>query len=192
MSKLFTRYTLFMLDTLITSKTRIKLLMKFFLNPETSSYLRELSSEFNESTNSVRVELNRLKDAGLLQSARSGRLIKYKANLKHNLFDELSALVKKYMGVDQIIDQLVGRLGDVHSAYIIGDYAKGIDSGLIDIVLVGNIDKTILNQISEKRGLDLQKKIRSIVLKKEEIIRLWDSLDRDSSFLIWGQPISKD
>ena len=49
-----------MLDTLITSKTRIKLLMKFFMNPRTRAYLRELASEFGESTNSIRVELNRL------------------------------------------------------------------------------------------------------------------------------------
>ena len=57
-----------MLDTLVTSKTRIKLLMKFFLNPGTRAYLRSLADEFGESTNSVRVELNRLSEAGLLGS----------------------------------------------------------------------------------------------------------------------------
>ena len=44
-----------MLETLITSKTRVKLLMKFFLNPGTRAYLRGLATEFDESTNSVRV-----------------------------------------------------------------------------------------------------------------------------------------
>ena len=53
-----------MLDALITSKTRVRLLVKFFLNPTMKSYLRELASEFEESTNSVRLELNRLKRSG--------------------------------------------------------------------------------------------------------------------------------
>jgi len=53
------------LDSLITSQTRVKLLLRFFLNPESRSYLRELAEEFGESTNSVRVELNRLTEAGL-------------------------------------------------------------------------------------------------------------------------------
>ena len=57
-----------MLDSLITSKTRVKLL-KFFMNPETRSYLRSLAEEFGESTNAVRVELNRLEKAGILNRA---------------------------------------------------------------------------------------------------------------------------
>ena len=52
------------LDTLITSRTRVKLLMKFFLNSRTTSYLRDLENEFDESTNAIRVELNRFEKAG--------------------------------------------------------------------------------------------------------------------------------
>lgn len=57
-----------MLDTLIQSKTRLKLLLRFFLNPDSSAYLRGLAQEFDESTNAVRVELNRFEEAGLIQS----------------------------------------------------------------------------------------------------------------------------
>ncbi|MDE0746119.1 MAG: ArsR family transcriptional regulator, partial [SAR202 cluster bacterium] len=88
-----------MLDTLITSKTRVKLLMKFFLNPGTRAYLRELASEFGESTNSVRVELNRLSDAKIISSENVGRTIEYHANAKHSLYNELQSLVRKYAGV---------------------------------------------------------------------------------------------
>ena len=96
-----------MLDTLITSKTRIKLLMKFFLNPGTKAYLRGLATEFGESTNSIRIELNRLTKANLLSSENSGRIIEYHANVNHALFNEIHSLVEKYMGIDQIIDKLV-------------------------------------------------------------------------------------
>ena len=126
-----------MLDTLITSKTRVKLLMKFFLNPGTRAYLRELASEFGESTNSVRVELNRLSKAKIISSENVGRTIEYHANAEHSLFIELQSLVRKYAGVDKLVETLIKKLGDVKTAYLVGDYARGIDSGLIDFILIG-------------------------------------------------------
>ena len=53
-----------MIEALISSKTRIKLLLKFFLNSKTTSYLRGLEAEFGESSNAIRIELNRFEKAG--------------------------------------------------------------------------------------------------------------------------------
>ena len=180
-----------MLDTLITSKTRVKLLMKFFLNPGTRAYLRELASEFGESTNSVRVELNRLSAANLLSSESSGRTIKYSANINHALFHEIHSLVEKYMGIDQIIDKLVKKLGEVKSAYLIGDYANGIDSGLVDIVLIGNINRTELTRIVENAATNTKRKIRPLVVTVKELRSLWEQLNMDHALLIWGKSVEK-
>ena len=136
-----------MLDSLITSKTRLKLLMKFFINPGTGAYLRGLATEFNESTNAIRVELNRLEEAKILKSKNVGRIIEYCANEKHALFTDIHNVVKKYVGLDQLIDELVSKLGNIHSAYITGDYAEGIDSGLIDLILVGNVNEEKLKKL---------------------------------------------
>ena len=84
-----------MLESLITSKTRIKLLLKFFLNPGTRAYLRGLATEFGESTNAIRVELNRLTDAKLLKSINSGRKVEYRANKEHSLFKDIQNVVNK-------------------------------------------------------------------------------------------------
>jgi len=126
---------------LISSKTRIKLLIRFFFNPSTRSYLRELANEFNVSTNSVREELNQLTRTELLTSQKSGRQVFYKANQKHPLFPELKSMVSKVMGIDQVVDGIVTRLGDIERAFLLDDYAEGKDSGIIDLVLVGNIDQ---------------------------------------------------
>ena len=134
-----------MLGTLITSKTRVKLLLKFFLNPETRAYLRELSTEFGESTNAIRVELNRLTEAKLLEKGSNGRMVMYHANTKHSFFKDIQKVVKKYIGIDTLAEELIAKLGDVQAAYVIGDYAKGMDTGLIDLVIVGNINETKLN-----------------------------------------------
>ena len=181
-----------MLDSLITSKTRLKLLMKFFLNPGTRAYLRELAKEFNESTNSIRVELNRLSDAKFLSSENAGRTIEYHANVNHPLFDEIRSLVKKYMGIDQVIDKLVKKLGEVKTAYLIGDYARGIDSGLIDIILVGKINKVELDRIATKRGKEISRKIRPMVVTVKELQSLWEQLNMEHALLIWGAPITKE
>ena len=142
-----------MLESLITSKTRIKLLLKFFINPGTKAYLRELAKEFGESTNSVRLELNRLTKANLLESQNRGRTVLYNANTKHTFFKDIQRIALKYVGIDHIADNMIQSLGDVKYAYIIGDYAKGVDSGIIDLIIIGEIDQEILQQFIEKTGI---------------------------------------
>jgi hypothetical protein len=149
-----------MLETLITSKTRIKLLLKFFSNQSNTAYLRSLADEFGESTNAVRVELNRLSDAGLLESENAGNTILYKANIKHPIYGDIRSLVSKYLGFDQIIESVLGRLGDLELAVVVGDYAKGNDSGVIDLRLIGQIDLQYLSQLIPKAEGLIKRKIR--------------------------------
>ena len=99
-----------MLDSLVTSKTRIKLLLKFFINPDTRAYLRELAKEFGESTNSVRLELNRLTKANLLVSQNRGRTILNNANKEHSFFKDIQNIALKYVGIDHIIENMVQSL----------------------------------------------------------------------------------
>jgi len=170
---------------LIASKTRIKLLTRFFFNPETRSYLRELAKEFNVSTNSVREELNQLTKTGLLESQKNGRSVFYRANRKHPLFPELKSMVGKVMGLDQVIDGIVNRLGDLEEAYLLDDYADGKDTGIIDLLLVGNIDQYHLNDLSRKTERYIKRKIRSLVLSREEYEGLRPVLERRPNLLIW-------
>ena len=129
-----------MIETLISSKTRIKLLLKFFLNSETTSYLRGLESEFGESSNSIRLELNRLEGAGMLTSSMQGNKKFFKSNTKHPLYREVHNILLKYIGFDQIIEGVVERLGDVKKVYVTGEFAKGLDSQIIDLVFIGDVD----------------------------------------------------
>jgi len=170
---------------LISSKMRIKLLIRFFFNPQTRSYLRELAKEFNVSSNSVREELNQLTRTELLIAKKSGRQVFYKANQEHPLFPELKSMVSKVMGIDQVLDSIVSRIGDLESAYLIDDYAEGKDRGIIDLVLVGNIDQYHLNDLSRKTERYIKRKIRSLVLSKEEYIDLKPKLENRPLILIW-------
>ncbi|MDN3667900.1 ArsR family transcriptional regulator [Echinicola jeungdonensis] len=157
-----------MLDILITSKTRVKLLIKFFTQDTNKGYLRGLAEEFKESTNSVRVELNRLSEAGILDSEQEGNTKSYFANQKHPLFREMKSLVAKYLGFDRLVEVVIKNLGNVQKAYVIGDYAKGIDSGTIELVLVGKeINKEYLDFLIEKAENKIQRKVKVEVLETE-------------------------
>jgi len=172
---------------LIASKTRIKLLMRLFFNPKTQSYLRELSKEFNVSTNSVREELNQLTKTKLLKSQKDGRQVYYKANTEHPLFPELKSMVSKVMGIDQVIDGIVNRLGELEKAYVIDDYAEGKDTGIIDLLLVGNINHYHLNDLSRKTERYINRKIRTLVLSREEHNNLLPELSKRARVLIWEE-----
>jgi hypothetical protein len=178
-----------LLDSLITSKTRIKLLLKFFSNSETQAYLRGLADELGESTNAVRVELNRFTKAGLLETSNDGRTKLYQANTKHTLFPELHNLVKKYLGIDQLIDNVLSKIGTIEVAFITGDYASGIDSGIIDLVIVGKIKRDFLQQLLDKAEKMIKRKIRVLVLSQEDLVRLKDRLNVEKALVIWNSPI---
>ena len=170
---------------LIASKTRIKLLVRLFFNPGIRSYLRELAKEFSVSTNSVREELNQLTKTGLLKSEKNGRQVYYMANRAHPLFPELKSMVSKVMGLDQVIDGIVNRLGDLESAYLMDDYAEGKDTGIIDLLLVGKIDQYHLNDLSRKTERYINRKIRSLVLTREEYNTFLPGLNKRPRVLIW-------
>ncbi len=170
---------------LISSRTRIKLLVRFFFNPMTRAYLRELAKEFNVSTNAVREELNQLTKTNLLKSEKNGRSVYYKANQDHPLFPELKSMVGKVIGLDQVIEGIVSRLGDLEAAYLIGDYAEGKDTGIIDLLLVGDIDQYHMNDLIKKTERYIKRKIRTLVLNRDEYDAFKEQMEKKPFLLVW-------
>ncbi|MEI6575558.1 MAG: ArsR family transcriptional regulator [Bacteroidota bacterium] len=174
-----------MLNTLITSRTRIKLLIKFFLNNSTRSYLRDLEGEFGESTNAIRVELNRFEKAGLLHSEALGNKKIYRANTGHPLYSDIHSILLKYTGIDQVIAHVVDKLGGLQQAWLIGDFAKGNDSANLEFMLVGeNVDVEYLDNLVGKAEKIISKgihcrivegiNIQNITKENKEALLLWE------------------
>ena len=162
--------TQFMIETLISSKTRIKLLLKFFLNGSNESYLRGLEHEFGESTNAIRLELNRLSKAGMLECDTRGNKKYFKANQKHPLYQEIHNILLKHIGIDKIIESVINRLGEVRKVYLTGRFANGIDSQIIDLMIIGDVDMNYLVQLIEKVEVLIKRKVRYIQYKDESKI----------------------
>ena len=156
-----------MLTELFTSKTRIKLLIKLFLNPQVSCYLRELSKEFSTSPNAIKSELDSLTKAGYLIKKQNGRAINFCANSEHPFFPEISSIARKALGIDRLIEDILVGLGNVEHVFILDDYAEGKDTGLIDLLIVGDIDSAKLEQLRQVAEKKISRTIRVLSLNLE-------------------------
>lgn len=148
-----------MLDQLITSKTRLRLLIKFFVSHANKAHLNGLANEMGESTNSIRKELNHLYGAGYLVKVKSNNKIVYSVNANHPLYDTLKKVVFKHLGLEDLVDTIIDRIGNISKIVLIGDYAKGLDSGIIEIFLIGN-------NLNTEYLTNLEKKIESLISRK--------------------------
>ncbi len=148
-----------MLESLITSKTRLRLLVKFFVNSKTQGHLRGLADEFGESTNAIRKELNNLTQAGFLVKETDKNKIAYKANVNHPFFLNIQEIIRKYLGLDKLLEQILERMGEVSQVILVGDLSKGIDSGKIDVVVVGD-------NLNEDYILNLSNRIEELIDRK--------------------------
>ena len=152
-----------MFESIIKSQTRQKLLIKFFVNIANTGYLNQLADEFSESTNSVRKELNNLSEANYLEKKIVKNKVIYRANVNHPLFSDLQNMVKKYLGIEDLVETVLERMGNVSQIYLLGDYARGIVSDQIDILITGK--KLNTEYIS---GLEM--KLEKLLNKKVVII----------------------
>ncbi len=175
-----------MLDALITSRTRIKLMLKFFLNTSSTGYLRGLEAEFGDSTNAIRLELNRFEEAGLLEAHNDGHRKIFQANKKHPLFSDIQSIIRKYIGIDDIIERVINQLGEPEEVYLIGDLARGLDSNDINLIIVGsNTDLDYLESLVGKAQPMISRKIGYLVLTPDEFKTQRPYLNEEKLLKVW-------
>ena len=164
----------------------MKLLLRFFLNQNLSGYLQGLSKELDENTNSIRVELNRLEEAGLLASELDGRRKLYRVNPSHPLTSDLTSIVRKVSGIDALVDRIAGRLPGLEQVWVCGDLAKGLQSERIECILVGEeLDKEYIKQLCIRVEELTEKTVNATVsaeLPKEQL---------GQCLLVWSEETSE-
>jgi len=169
-----------LLNKLITSKTRLRLLIKFFISQANKGYLNGLASEMGESTNSIRKELNHLHDAGYLKKIKNDNKIEYQVNSDHPLYETLRNVVLKHLGLEDIVETVLEKMGNVNQILLVGDYAEGKDTGIIEIFLIGNnLNMNYINQLELKIEKIIDRKVSfylsSKFLSSQKHIILYES-----------------
>jgi hypothetical protein len=149
-----------MLDSLIQSRTRIRLLTRFFLNPEQGGFLRGLEKELGENSNALRVELNRFEESGLVTAEWKGHRKWFFVNREFPLFAELHSIAMKHFGIDQVIDRVLRKIGPVDAVYLVGDLAAGLDSDTVDLlILASDVNRAELDRLTAKAETLIGRKI---------------------------------
>jgi hypothetical protein len=159
------------LDKIFTGKIRVQLLTKLLLNPSSTVYLRGLERDLGVSSNTVRLELNKLSEMQLIQEHVETTKTKtkhYTVNTNHPMFKSLRGVILQHVGLDQIIENVLDKLGNVDEVYLTGDLALGKNSPFVDLVIVGDIDKAYLFQLIEKAEKIVDKKIRVALYQPHE------------------------
>lgn len=131
-----------MLEALLGSKLRAKVLGWLFSHPDERYFVRQLTALLKEDSTNVSRELARLEKTGILVSTTEGRQKYYQANRQSPLFNELHGLMLKTVGVADIIKEaLEPRMADIKLAFIFGSVAKKAENRFsdIDLLVVGNI-----------------------------------------------------
>jgi len=170
-----------LLGPLITSKTRLKLLLRFFVNQDLSGYLQGLSKELDENSNSIRVELNRLEEAGILHSEHEGRRKLYRVNKTHPLTSDLTSMIRKVTGIEDLVDRIVNRIGDdLKQVWISGRLAMGLESNELEVLLVGEgFDSVYIAELMGKVEEKLEKKVS---YSTTPALSTWQ---KENSLLVW-------
>ena len=151
------------LDNIFSGKIRIALLTKLLLNPASKVYLRGLERDLGVSSNTVRLELNKLQEMHLIEAQEysdNTKVKNYVVNQGHPMFKTLRGIIMQFVGLDQIVDQIIKKLGNLDQVYLTGDLAEGKNSPFVDLVIVGNVDKVYMHQLIEKVEPLISKKIR--------------------------------
>lgn len=120
--------------------SQARVLRWLFGQPEQSFHLSELRRLTGLASASLQRELNRLAEAGLVHTERIGNQRRFQANLQSPVFGELTALVRKTIGIEPMLREALQPLAKrLHVAFIYGSVAKQTDTAQsdIDLMLIG-------------------------------------------------------
>jgi len=100
----------------------------------------------------------------------------YEVNKTNPFYAELVSMVSKFLGFNDLIEIVLEKIGNLQEAYVVGDYARGVDSGTIHLVLVGEVNKEILKNLVQKVSVKIDREIEVIVLHNFDGVNSPESL----------------
>jgi len=159
-----------MLEDIIVSKVRVKLLSIFFANPAEIYHVRGLVRKTGEEINAVRRELLHLETAGILKKEPRGNRLYYWVNSNYLLYPELLMMIAKETDLGEQIIKNRNRIGKITFCVFSSKFVKKERrrEDEVDILVVGNVVMAELSVLikaeEEKRG----KEINYTVMSNEE------------------------
>lgn len=159
-----------MLEDLIISRVRVKILQLFFLSPRKIFHVRDIVRRIQEEINAVRRELAHLEKAGLLAKEHRANRLFYNLRKDYSLYYDLMELIIKTTGLGRDIIKNRVKLGKMKYVMISGRFARDLTraDNSVDLLVVGKIVLPELSQIVRQEETRREKEINYTVMTEEE------------------------
>jgi predicted nucleotidyltransferase len=170
------------LDKLIASSARVKVLRLLLLNEERRYYQREIAELAGLPVRAVQREGARLTEIGLLRRIEDGNRVYFQANSACPIFPELKRILLKTVALELLLSEALAEDGQIQVAFIYGSYAASQETAVsdIDLFVVGSISGRQLSAALRPVQADIQREINYHLVTPEEFqVRL----EQGSGFL---------
>ena len=160
-----------MLERLLGSRLRARVIGWLFTHPDERFYVRQLAALLGEDSTNLSRELARLESLGILLSERDGRQKYYRANPDSSVFVELKGLATKTAGVVDVLRQaLEGFREEIDSAFVFGSFAQQDETAAsdIDLVIISDVDPVSLHGAIAQAEEVLRRTINYSLVSREE------------------------
>lgn len=161
-----------MLNKILVSEVRVKILKLLLLNPKRSFHIRAIVRHVESEINAVRRELENLFEVSLVTRRQSSNRIFYQINTEHPFYTELLSLVAKEDGIGAAIMKKAKQIGDISYAMLSLEFLRGRKSSALDVDLfiVGTVNLDILNFLIKEEEEKMEREINYSVMSMEEFL----------------------
>ncbi|MBU1147747.1 MAG: nucleotidyltransferase domain-containing protein [Candidatus Omnitrophica bacterium] len=167
----------------LKSQVTRRLLNYFFINPQKTLYVNEISKMFQLDKRNLVKKIRELEEIGLLKSEKRGNLKLYSINRTYPLYDEYRKIVMKTLGPEGKLRKILQNTIGATEAYIYGSYAKDkMDAHSdIDLLIVGSHDIVLLQKELSKLQKAIDREINTVNMNEREFKK---RIARKDSFII--------
>jgi predicted nucleotidyltransferase len=154
------------LSSVLFTEYRGRVLGLLLLHPERSYYLREIARLTATVPGTLKREMDKLLEVGLLTVKKVGNQNHYQANRECPIYEDLSNVLRKTSGLsDVLINALLPLSDKLQSAFVFGSVASGKVNAKsdIDLMLIGDVSYaevvSLLHPLQEQLGREINPKI---------------------------------
>lgn len=160
-----------MLEDIIISRVRVKILCLFLAHPGTIFHVRDIVRRVDEEINAVRRELAHMEKAGMVSKEQRANRLFYSFRKDYPLYFELLELVGKTSGLGADIIKQRAKLGKLKYVMVSGRYLRGLAKKSqtdVDLLVVGSVVLPELSQIIKAEEARHQREINYTVMTEDE------------------------
>lgn len=180
-----------LLQDLIVSRVRVKMLNLFFNQPSKMYHVRGIVRRIEEEINAVRRELAHLEKVGILKKEKRANRLFYSLRMDYPLYYELMELVAKTNGIGREILNKRAKLGKLKFVMLSGRFVRGKQGGKndVDILFIGDLVLPEISALVKEEEARKERVIRYAVMTEEEFEFRKSRNDPFIKRILWGSRV---